>query len=78
MARYFFNFRNGDEFVDDLEGYDLPGVEAAIVRGTKALRDILSQDVQAGTLHTGAFIEIEDANHQPVDRIELLDVIDIQ
>lgn len=78
MARYFFNFRNGDEYVDDQDGYDLPNVEAAIIRGTVALRDILSQDVQLGTLHTGSVIEIEDAEHRLVDRLEMRDVIDVQ
>lgn len=78
MARYFFNFRNGDEFLDDPSGYDLPDVAAAIMFGTKALRDILSQDVQDGRLQTGAVIEIEDASHRPVERIEMRDVLEVE
>jgi hypothetical protein len=41
MTRYFFDIRDGDEFVPDEEGMELPHVEAAQVEAARSLADIV-------------------------------------
>jgi len=41
MTRYFFDIRDGDEFVPDEEGMELPHVEAAQVEAAPPLADIV-------------------------------------
>jgi len=75
MARFYFNFRNGAEFLEDLEGLDLADIATARATGIASLRDILADDVLAGVLHRSSAIEIEDADRQPVFVVALADAL---
>ena len=75
MAQFYFNFRNGAEFFEDVEGRDLADIASARATGIASLRDILADDVRAGVLHRASTIEIEDADHRPVVTIALADAL---
>lgn len=70
MARYYFHFRKGQEFVEDEEGLDLVDAEAARGKGVDALREMLASDVQHGLLDRRCAIEIEDERRRPVAAID--------
>ncbi|HWW59416.1 MAG TPA: hypothetical protein VN047_21160 [Sphingopyxis sp.] len=75
MARFYFNFRNGAEFLEDLEGLDLADIATARTAGIASLRDILAGDVLAGLLNRSSSIEIEDADHRPLGKVLLADAV---
>ena len=77
MARYFFHFRNGAEFIEDLEGLELASANIARTRGVESLRDVLAGDVLWGILDCGASIEIEDEQHRRVADIVCDDALTI-
>lgn len=66
MAHYFFNFRNGTEYVEDEDGVDLADDDAAWAEAVAGLRDIFAGDILQGVLHIRSRIEVDDQNHQPV------------
>ena len=37
MARYFFDWRDGDNFDEDVEGMELPDLEAAKIEASRSL-----------------------------------------
>ena len=75
MARFYFHFRNGTEFLEDAEGLDLADVAMARATGIASLRDILADDILAGVLNRGSAIEVEDADHRPVFTVALADAL---
>lgn len=75
MARFYFNYRNGAEFLEDPDGLDLADIATARATGIASLRDILAEDVLAGLLHRSSAIEIEDADRQPVYIVALADAL---
>lgn len=75
MPRFYFNFRNGTEFLEDPEGLDLADVMAARAAGITTLRDILADDMLAGVLNRASAIEVEDADRRPVLTVALADAL---
>ena len=49
MARYYFNFRDGDSLVRDDEGLELPDVEAVQNVAIRALTDIARDEGRAAS-----------------------------
>ncbi len=70
MARYYFHFRKGQDFLEDEEGLDLIDVETARMRAIDALREMLASDVRSGFLDRRCAIEIDDDRHRPVGAID--------
>jgi hypothetical protein len=60
MPHYFMHACDGDNFVQDDIGLDLVDLEAARNWAIDALKVRLLEELQHGTLSTGAFIFIED------------------
>lgn len=75
MARFYFNFRNGAEFLEDKDGLELADVSAARANGILTLRDILAGDVLGGVLNRASAIEVEDADRRPVFTVSLIDAL---
>jgi len=46
MARFYINFRKGDEIAKDDEGQDLPGLEEARAAALVSAREILADNVK--------------------------------
>ena len=47
MARYYFNFKNGDTVDPDEEGIDLPDVTAAAREAELTARQVLAEAIKA-------------------------------
>lgn len=75
MARFYFNFRNGAEFLEDKDGLDLADVSAARANGILTLRDILAGDVLGGVFNRASAIEVEDADRRAVFTVTLIDAL---
>lgn len=60
MPRYFFNFRDGANRLDDREGVTLPDPEAAWYQGVRTAREIIDRDRSAGSAHVDRHLEIVD------------------
>lgn len=77
MARYFFHFRDGSEFVEDDIGFVLADRDAARKKGIASLRSILAEDVLSGVLGTSASIEIENEDHELIFTISFQEALKI-
>jgi len=64
MPIFYFHVCNGTGFVEDEDGQELPGMEAARALALVSARDIMAADVRAGELDLASFIEVEDENRQ--------------
>ena len=77
MPRYYFNICNGNGFIEDEEGQELPDLEAARAEAIRNARSIMASDVQRGMLDLSSFIEIEDASNQLVHTLGFEDAVDL-
>jgi hypothetical protein len=78
MARFYFHTCNGTGFVEDEDGHELPGIEAARALALVSARDIMAADVRAGELDLASFIEVEDENRQWLFTLVFLDAVDLK
>lgn len=60
MPLFYFHIRTPVETIDDLEGMDLPDLEAARCEAIDSLRSIIGEEVRHGTLGLDEWIEIKD------------------
>ncbi|HEX8669022.1 MAG TPA: hypothetical protein VF727_11705 [Allosphingosinicella sp.] len=58
--RYYFHLREGDGYVADEEGLDLPGPEAALAAARRGARSLIASEALLGKLPLAAAIEVED------------------
>jgi len=77
MPRYFFHVCNGNGFVEDEEGQELPDLEAARKIAIKSARDIMAADVQRGMLDLSSFIEVEDEDKKLVCSLGFEEAVDL-
>jgi len=69
MPRFFFNIREGADFSRDLEGEELPDVEAARREAINSSREMLGERMPHGGSLNHRQIEIADATGHVVDVI---------
>jgi hypothetical protein len=56
MPKFYFNVRDGDEVIEDREGMDMPGSDAAEAEAMQAARELLAEQLKFGsTLDTKEF-----------------------
>ncbi|HEX8571326.1 MAG TPA: hypothetical protein VF759_01095 [Allosphingosinicella sp.] len=77
MPRYYLSVCNGNGFVEDVEGQELPDLEAARAEAIRSARSIMASDVQRGMLDLSSFIEIEDCDHQLVHTLGFEEAVDL-
>jgi hypothetical protein len=77
MPRYYFHVCNGNGFVQDEEGEELPNVDAARLAAIRSARSIMASDVQRGILDLSSFIEIEDSEKRLVLTLGFQDAVDL-
>lgn len=75
MPRFYLHVCNGDGFVEDEEGLDLPSLAAARFKAIQGLRDILAGEIRSGVLRRASFIEIEDERHELVMTVPFLEAV---
>ena len=77
MPRYYLHVCNGTGFVEDEEGVELPGVDAARRQAIDGLRDIMAAEMRRGEVNMASFIEIEDEDRRLVSTVSFADAIHI-
>jgi len=78
MPRYFFNLRN-DLDVDDLEGLDLPNLEAAHVEAVRLTRNMVAVGAQEeGRINLSHRIEVTDSNGTALFTVKFGDAVRIE
>ena len=77
MPRFYFHVCNGNGFVEDDKGQELPDLEAARAAAIKAAREIMAADLQRGALDLSSFIEIEDVDRQLVHTLGFEEAVDL-
>ena len=77
MPRFYLHVCNGNGFVQDEEGQELPDLEAARAEAIRSARSIMASDVQRGMLDLSSFIEIENADRQLVHTLCFEEAVDL-
>jgi hypothetical protein len=75
MARFYINFRNGNEIAKDDEGQDLPGLEEARAAALVSAREILADNVKAGAKNPLQAVIITDESGQEIMTIPAKEVL---
>jgi hypothetical protein len=75
MPRYYFHVREGADISRDVEGQDLPDVEAARREAISTSREILGEKLLHGGSINGRIIEIADETGRVVDEVSATDVL---
>jgi plasmid stability protein len=60
MSRFYFHLRDGDQFVTDDEGTDLPDLFAARREAVLCAREILAEAIKSGKRRVPEFLVIAD------------------
>ncbi len=78
MSRYFFNIRDGVDAVD-LEGMELPDLEAALAIARQSARQIMCEMIATkARLKLHERIEIENIRREIVATVVFADVVEIE
>jgi len=78
MSRFYFHVRDGDEFIEDSEGIDLPSLEAAHGEAVLAAREMIAERVLQGDVIDGQVFEIADEKGFVLESFPLKSVIRLQ
>jgi hypothetical protein len=75
MARYFFHVRDGDSFSPDVEGQELPSLEAARREAISAHREILGEKLLHGGSLNSRQLQIADESGTVLLTLETDDIL---
>ena len=75
MPQFYFHVRDENGFTPDLEGQELPDLDAARSEATCAAREILGEKLLHGGSLNHRTIEIADANGDVVGQINSRDIL---
>jgi hypothetical protein len=76
MPKFYFHIRDGDKWIEDLEGLDLPNADAAKQEALTAAREMLAVRLMAGEVLDGQTLEIWD-RHNLVAAIPFKEVVEL-
>lgn len=77
MPRYHFHVRSSSDFVEDAEGRELPGPEAARREAVKGIRSILSEEIARGRIDLRGRVEVVDDAGAPVLTVPFAAAVDL-
>jgi hypothetical protein len=75
MTRFFIHARCGGEIVRDLEGQDLPGLEAAQAAATATVRELLADEIKHSKGLPLEAVIIADENGKELMTIRAKDIL---
>jgi hypothetical protein len=78
VQRYFFHVWNGTGFVEDEEGQELPGREAAIKVALESIRSIVSEDARQGLIDLNGRVCIADEQGATVAELAFRNAFDLR
>jgi hypothetical protein len=61
MQRYFFNVHNGTGLTEDIEGRELPDLEAARQQALVGIRSLVGEELETGLVDLNGRLDIIDA-----------------
>ena len=67
MSRFYFDSRDGENFIHDEDGLEFPDLETARDQATAALAD-MARDVLPGSIRRELTIEVRDEFKEPLLR----------
>jgi|AraplaMF_Col_mLB_1032019.scaffolds.fasta_scaffold00172_69 hypothetical protein len=73
--RYFFHIRSDEEYDTDVEGIELPSLEAAINEATLSAREIVAERVLRDQRIDHMRFEIADGQEQILEVVYFRDVV---
>jgi hypothetical protein len=59
MPLYFFDTRDNDEFIEDVDGVEFPDLEAVKIEAARSLAE-LARDVIPGSMKRNLAVEVRD------------------
>lgn len=68
MPRYFFHMREGDDFIEDLEGIDLPDAASVHDEAIQAAREIMADRIRSGQVLDAQEFLIFDENGKQISQ----------
>jgi hypothetical protein len=71
VPRYYFDSRDGESFICDEDGLELPSLEVARDQATEALAD-MAKDVLPGSIRRELAIEVRNEEKRPLLRTSLV------
>ena len=60
MPRFYLHIRDGDRFLEDPDGSELPDLDAARAEAMASARELLADKIKAGEVVNGQRFEIVD------------------
>jgi hypothetical protein len=78
MPRYYLHMSDGNGFIEDEEGIDLPDAEAARATALRCARDVMMGEVRSGTLDLTSFIEVEDEQRKLLFTLTFADALEVR
>jgi hypothetical protein len=77
MPRFYLHIRHGQWRVEDLDGSDLPDLDAARTEAERSARALLEIQQVDGAVLAGQSFEIADASGQVLAVVPLKDVLEL-
>lgn len=75
MTMYFFHLRDGDQFIPDETGIDLPDINEARREALQSARDMLAEQIRAGEALDGQRIEITSPEGEVLDVVSFREAL---
>ena len=75
--RFYFNLREGSDYISDEEGLDLPDLDAATDAALRGARDVLAGEVLKGRLPLSTVMEVSDEQGRRVLELPFGQVVSI-
>jgi hypothetical protein len=77
MARFHFHLWDGKSLIPDLEGSELPNVDAVKARSEFIARELLAEEVLQGRLPLNMRLDVMDSEEQTIFRLSFGDAVEI-
>jgi hypothetical protein len=78
MPLFYLHVCNGNGFIEDEEGTELPDAAAAREAAIHGARDIMREDIRRGELDPASFIEVEDSEHKHLFTLQFSEAVRIK
>jgi len=77
MACYHLHITNGGGYSEDLEGQELPDLDAARAAAIEGVRSLLSEEVRHGQIDLSGRIDIADADGTILLSVPFCDAVEL-
>jgi hypothetical protein len=78
MPRFYLHMSDGNGFIEDEEGMDLPDEAAAREAALRCARDVMTGELRSGRLDLTSFIEVENEQRKLLFTLTFADAVQIK